>query len=87
MLKDFRDTTLDPWQSAGHPASRSARSRQAAAELLHHLSHLALAPHHLPHHAELLEQLVDLDDGRAAAAGDPLAPRAIDDFRAAALLR
>src|SRR3954454_141134 len=47
----------------------------------------AQALHQLAHLAELLDELVDLLDGRARALGDPEPPRALDQLGPAALLR
>src|SRR3982751_2949838 len=57
--------------------SGSRRARRLAAALAHHraeVGHLALleAAHQLAHLAELLDELVDLLDGRTGAVGDPL---------------
>src|ERR687888_1052386 len=67
-------------------AMRRLRLQAAAHELLHR-GHLALLEraHHLLHLAELLHEIVHALDGRARPGSDPLAPRAVDDLRIAAL--
>src|SRR3954452_15925366 len=91
-------TTTRHWGSF-FPPTRVSRmltaisARQdSGSTLLHQLAqvgHLALldAAHELAHLLELLDELVDLLDGRARALGDPQAPRALDQLRVAALVR
>src|SRR3954468_15548439 len=65
--------------------------RGCTASLLSHkltqIGHLALLdpPHDLPHLIELLDELVDLLDGRAGALGDAQPARALDQLGVAAL--
>src|SRR4051812_22505291 len=63
-------------------------SDSALAHELAEIGHLALLDpaHQLAHLVELLDELVDLLDGRAGALGDPQPPRALDQLRVAALV-
>src|SRR3954470_8127139 len=68
------------------------RSRPTGSALSHQLTqvgHLALLDpaHQLAHLLELLDELVDLLDGRAGALRNAQPARALDQFRVAALVR
>src|SRR3954453_104850 len=77
--------------SAEQDSERPVRSRPTGLPLAHELAeigHLALLDpaHQLAHLLELLDELVDLLDGRARALGDPQPARALDQLGVATLV-
>src|SRR5215470_17475766 len=68
-------------------AALSSRQERQTLELAHPPLHLLEPLHHLLELGVLLEQPVDVGDGRAAATRDALAPAAVDDRGFAALGR
>src|SRR3954468_23176446 len=75
--------------SAEQDSVRSQPTGSALAHQLAEIGHLALLDpaHQLAHLVELLDELVDLLDGRAGALGDPQPARALDQLRMAPLVR
>jgi hypothetical protein len=62
-----------------HASAASSAHVTHAAELLHHVLHFAFGLHHFLHLAELLKELVDLQDGGSGTGGDALALGGFDD--------
>src|SRR6202035_755689 len=86
LILDACRQSLDgaPRRGPARPGARSARAPHERADVGHLAApHLA---HDLSHLRELLDQPVDVLDGRAGALRDPQAPRALDQLRPAALL-
>src|SRR5205807_8508285 len=80
------------WHTAhpGHSCSQVHISSRSHAKLASHLRPFALAGAHLAYHhthfIKLLNQLVDLLDGRTTATSNTFAPASIEDLGIASLL-